>query len=124
MLLQDLRDEVGDALGVCSSCRILCEVLDPRTRARSDDGDANAQQDTLRFECRKFHWVLQRCKLVNSVGGPRQLCVHWSSIKRLGRIPRWPDDAAHILDYERVLEAWVERMDEFGKIGDRATAPG
>jgi hypothetical protein len=67
-----------------------------------------------------FHWVLQRCKLVNSVGGPRQLCVHWSSIKRLGRIPRWPDDAAHILDYERVLEAWVERMDEFGKIGDRA----
>ena len=49
VLLQDLRDEVGDALGVCSSCRILCEVLDPRTRARSDDGDANAQQDTLRF---------------------------------------------------------------------------
>ena len=63
-----------------------------------------------------FPWILARCKLINQLGGPRMRVFHWETLERMGRIPRWPDDRAHILDLEDLLAAWIERMDARGKI--------
>ena len=39
----------------------------------------------------------------------------WGTIKKLGRLPRWPEDAEHILDAEELIKAWLERCDDHGR---------
>ena len=65
-------------------------------------------------------WMHARVKAINMTKGvPRMRVVHWKTLRGLGRIPRWPDDASAIIDLEDLLEAWQKRQDDKGKIGDR-----
>ena len=46
--------------------------------------------------------------------------VWHGTIAQLGRLPRWPQDAAHILDAESVCEEWIKTCDAKGKVDGRA----
>eukprot|EP00931_Biecheleriopsis_adriatica_P108199 TRINITY_DN82541_c0_g1_i1.p1 TRINITY_DN82541_c0_g1~~TRINITY_DN82541_c0_g1_i1.p1 ORF type:complete len:447 (+),score=64.65 TRINITY_DN82541_c0_g1_i1:115-1341(+) len=61
-------------------------------------------------------WYLERMKLVNSVNAPRMRVVWWGTLKKLGRLPRWPEDREHVLDAEAVLEQWAKRCDDRGGV--------
>jgi hypothetical protein len=65
------------------------------------------------------HMLLSRVEEVNTLDGPRVRLVHWSTLDKLGRIPRWPDDAAHVLDAADLIRAWIARQDAKGKISGR-----
>jgi len=64
-----------------------------------------------------IRWLLARVHCVNAIavkaGAPSaRVRVVWSkTLLQLGQLPRWPQDAAHILDLERLLELWLERAD-------------
>lgn len=45
--------------------------------------------------------------------------VWWKTILDLGRVPRWPDDKAHILDVQRLLEKWLKKCDNDGRVEGR-----
>lgn len=64
-------------------------------------------------------WLLQRVNDINAVGGPRMRVVHWRTLADSGRLPRWPQDAALVLDLADLLEAWIARQDAFGKVDGR-----
>ncbi|GMI28380.1 hypothetical protein TrRE_jg1657 [Triparma retinervis] len=66
------------------------------------------------------HWLGARVAAANALGGPR-MRVCWSgTMKELGRMPRWPQDAAHILDVEELCKTWAAKQDEKGKVDGRA----
>eukprot|EP00746_Dinoflagellata_sp_MGD_P151580 gnl/MRDRNA2_/MRDRNA2_83136_c1_seq1.p1 gnl/MRDRNA2_/MRDRNA2_83136_c1~~gnl/MRDRNA2_/MRDRNA2_83136_c1_seq1.p1 ORF type:complete len:1178 (+),score=190.93 gnl/MRDRNA2_/MRDRNA2_83136_c1_seq1:143-3535(+) len=64
-------------------------------------------------------WMLSRVKMVHNTGGPRMRVVWWRTLLELGRIPRWPDDACHILDLHQLLEDWLTRCDKNGRVDSR-----
>lgn len=49
--------------------------------------------------------TMQRDKIsaINALGGPRVMCVWSGTCAQLQRLPRYPDDVAHILDAELVV---------------------
>lgn len=65
-------------------------------------------------------WYTDRVILANKAGGPRCRLVWWKTIQELGRLPRWPDDAAHVLDAELLLKEWAKKCGDDGKVGGRA----
>ena len=67
-----------------------------------------------------INWYKERVHRANEAGGPRCRLVWWKTIRSLGRLPRWPDDAAHILDAERLLNEWENECDNEGKVDGRA----
>merc|ERR1719183_983146 len=62
------------------------------------------------------HFQLRRVRAVNALGGPRMRVVWHKTFRVLGRIPRYPEDAAHILDAEKAIEAIIAHMDGQGKV--------
>mmetsp|Transcript_44812 Transcript_44812/g.130517 ORF Transcript_44812/g.130517 Transcript_44812/m.130517 type:complete len:423 (-) Transcript_44812:199-1467(-) len=62
------------------------------------------------------HMLLSKVRAINALGGPRMNLVWWGTLCHLGRIPKYPDDHLHILDAEKLLEEWVKKMDEYGKV--------
>lgn len=59
---------------------------------------------------------LAKVRAINALGGPRMMCVWSGTCAHLGRLPRYPQDAAHILDAEATLEAYTRQADEKGKV--------
>lgn len=59
---------------------------------------------------------LTKVRAINSLGGPRMQIVWSGTLRELGRLPRFPDDAPHILDAERVIEAHLQHCDAQGKV--------
>jgi hypothetical protein len=59
---------------------------------------------------------LAKVRAINALGGPRMQVVWSGTCKHLGRLPRYPEDADHILDAERVIEEFLQRADEFGEV--------
>ena len=51
------------------------------------------------------------------------MCVWGGTCEHLGRLPRYPQDAAHILDAETVLQAYMRQMDGKGKV-EHTTSDG
>ena len=52
----------------------------------------------------------------------RRHIVWCKTLAELGRFPMYPDmaDSAHIIDAEKLVEAWIEQQDETGKAEGRA----
>ena len=59
---------------------------------------------------------LAKIRAINALGGPRVMVVWSGTCTHLGRIPRYPQDADHILDGEAVLEEFLKQADERGKV--------
>jgi len=66
-------------------------------------------------------YILARVKACNALGGPRMQVVPWKALEVLGHLPQYPDpeDSRFILDAESLLEEWVARQDEQGRVGGR-----
>jgi hypothetical protein len=62
--------------------------------------------------------TMQRDKIsaINALGGPRVMCVWSGTCAQLQRLPRYPDDVAHILDAELLLDEAMRQMDDKGKV--------
>jgi len=80
----------------------------------NSDGNVPAR-DTREY----IVWCHQRVKSLNAVGGPRMCVVKGESLKSLGRLPRFPEDQATVVDWENVLEKWLAECDAEGKIGGK-----
>lgn len=66
-------------------------------------------------DCSMFApFLLERVKAINSLGGPRMRVVWCGTLAKLGRLPKWPQDAEHILDVESLLIEWIK-----GKVDGR-----
>ena len=59
---------------------------------------------------------LSKIRAINALGGPRLRVVWSGTCRHLGRIPRYPQDADHILDGEAAVEAFLERANGKGKV--------
>ena len=66
-----------------------------------------------------IEWYLRRISATNRVKGPRCRLVWSGMMKELGRLPRWPDDARHILDAEKLLMLWLELCNDQAQIDSR-----
>ena len=84
----------------------LCSWL-----SENSDGNVPAR-DTREY----IVWCHQRVKSLNAIGGPRMCVVKGESLKSLGRLPRFPEDQATVVDWENVLEKWLAECDDEGKI--------
>jgi len=69
-------------------------------------------------------WCYQRVKALNALGGPRMRVISGSVIKKLGRLPRLPDDDSEIVDWESTLENWLKTCDESGKVAGKRVVCG
>jgi len=65
------------------------------------------------------HLQLSRVQAISDLGGPRMKIVSWRSLAHLGRLPKFPDDRAHVLDAEELLKAFIAGMDSKGKVEGR-----
>ena len=104
----------ADVAAFLQSPQVLSEVLTPEHGGmlRPADSDWSAYH----AQC------LKRVRDVNGLGGPRMHIVWHGTLAKLGRIPMLPDegDSQHILDAERLVEAWIANMDAHGKVDGRA----
>merc|ERR1719195_1267895 len=60
-----------------------------------------------------------RVAQVNALGGPRLQVVWWGTLMQDRQLPQYPRDWSRILDAEAMLKAWLEKMDEYGKVDGR-----
>ena len=113
---QDATALQADVAAFLQSPQVLSEVLTPEHvgMLRPADSDWSAYHR----QC------LKRVRDVNALGGPRMHIVWHGTLAKLGRIPMLPDegDSQHILDAERLVEAWIANMDAHGKVEGRQGA--
>lgn len=88
--------------------------------------DFRAQPPCTKFEDadakRYVEWMKERVKAVNASGGPRVRVVWFGTMEHNKQIPKYPEDAPHILDLELTLEGWLQRCNEAGEIDGRKIA--
>lgn len=108
------REQLHEAVHAALSSPALREPPPFITKMTSPPPDMSLVHTREQVE-----WYLRRMRVTNAVGGPRCRIVWSGTMKSLGRLPRWPDDAAHVLDAELLLTKWLDMCDDDARVDGR-----